>query len=119
MLTLVPQLRGLHEQLVLARLDSIEHLVTEAEKITDIEIVIVVEQQLDHVAVGVLAGDEAIVHVAEVAKWATWFLAARLWVPLLIIDMDRVELVTFARTTAVEKPDHCLHRHRHRPGDLG
>lgn len=100
MLTLVPQLRGRHRRLLDARLDSIERLVADAEFLTGIEVVVVVEEQLDHVGVGVLAGDDAVVEVFEAARWATWFLVARPWVPVLICTIDGVAVVSFGRASA-------------------
>lgn len=96
MLTMVPQLRGRHEQLVLARLDSVERLVADAQHVTGIEVVIVVEEKHDYVGVGVLAGDDAVIEVAEAAPWACWFMGARPWVPLLICTIDRAPMLSFA-----------------------
>lgn len=96
MLITVPRLRGLHEHLVLARLDSIERLVADAQHVTGIEVVIVVEEQHGRVSVGVLAGALAVVEVAEAAPWACWFMGARPWVPLLICPTDRAPMLSFA-----------------------
>lgn len=50
MLVVVPHLRGRHRQLLDARIHSVEQLVSEAQLITGIEVLIVIEEKLDHVS---------------------------------------------------------------------
>lgn len=93
MLVVVPQLRGRHRQLLEARLDAVERLVREAQFVQGIEVVIVVEEQLDHVAVGVLVGDDSVVEVVRAGSWAAWFLRVNPWVPVLVVEPRRAEVV--------------------------
>ena len=97
MLVVVPQLRGRYRQLLEARLDAVERLVAEAQFVRGIEVVIVVEDKLDHIGVGVLAGDDALVEVVRAAPWAASFTLARPWVPLLIVDRTAGGAVILAR----------------------
>ncbi|MBX3125542.1 MAG: hypothetical protein KF718_02455 [Polyangiaceae bacterium] len=99
MLVVVPHLRGRHRRLVEARLHGLERLIVEAQFVKGIEVLIVIEEQLDHVSVGVLAGADAIVEVMRAGSWAASFMLARPWVPVLVVDRSGGGAVALGCTT--------------------
>jgi hypothetical protein len=74
------------------RWGSVRRLVEDAQHLPDIEVVVVVTDEGDRVSCGVVLGVDAVVLLAS-EPWATTFITARPWVPVLVRSKSTSEVV--------------------------